>query len=300
MERIPFEVVSQMIQCFGKSFHYKDTVISFLVNCGIEKHIAIKYKDEPKFKWAKQLLADLAETETGRVKQRQILQGLYNLRQLPDKDVPSKEEGLSAIRKLKELVNEHSILLKEDKTKSSDRININKQKEKLFEERSQKLNALKTEFYGGFSNSNKQEVGYLLEKILYELFAIHELEYKKPYKTDTQQIDGHFRFEGFDYLVEAKWTASSPTESVIGEFKRKVDTKIESTRGFFFSIAPFTPLVVQQFNGLGAKILLCDGEDLTHIFEGRIGLDDVLRAKIEFAAQYGNIYYKITDYLKVK
>ena len=48
-----------------------------------------------------------------------------------------------------------------------------------------------------------QQRGYKLEDLFCDLLELHEMDYKRPYKTrDGEQIDGHFRYEKFDYLFE--------------------------------------------------------------------------------------------------
>lgn len=61
MEPIRFDIIEQPIQCFGKCFHYKDTLSTFLIACGIDQRLALKYKDEYKFIWGKKLLGELNE-----------------------------------------------------------------------------------------------------------------------------------------------------------------------------------------------------------------------------------------------
>jgi hypothetical protein len=293
MEYLPHEINNQIIQCFGRCFHYKDTVESFLISAGVPKTIGGRYRDDPKFVWARKLLHDLSETEEGRITQRKILTALCRLRNLPDNDVPDKNAGLDALRKLKELTVEHQLIIDEKKHENISKKNIAEHKIKIAEERSLKLIALKEKFYNGTTGVDRQKIGYDLEDIIKELFSLFEIDYKKSYKTDTQQIDGYFKFEGFDYLTEAKWRIDQPTEGEIGSFQRKVKTKLESTRGVFFSINGFRPEVVNQFNGLGANIIFFTGEDLIHILEGRVHLKDALQNKVEKAAQYGIVYYKV-------
>jgi len=147
------------------------------------------------------------------------------------------------------------------------------------------------------STVNRQKAGYSLEDLLEKLFPVFDLEYRKSYRTETQQIDGHFKFEGFDYLVEAKWRADKPNENEIGGFKRKIDTKLESTRGVFISINGFREEVIKSFEGVGNNILFFSGEDFTHVLEGRIDLDEVLRKKIDKAAQEGIAYFPVSSML---
>jgi hypothetical protein len=124
---------------------------------------------------------------------------------------------------------------------------------------------------------------------------LFEIEYRKSFRTETQQIDGHFNFQGFDYLVEAKWRRDQPTEQELGAFKHKVDGKLESTRGLFVSIPGFRAEVVAQFNGRGPNLILMDGCDLIHILEGRIDLRDAIRKKVERAAQEGIAFTRLCE-----
>jgi hypothetical protein len=290
MESLPFEIIDLMIQCFGRCFHYKDGLEAFLITSGVRPSIVRKYKHEAKFIWARKILLELGESEEGKVEQRKLLNALNNLRNLPDPNVEDKNAGLSALRTLKESIKEHSLIVKENKNESNLRKQLAEQKTKLVSERANKLDELRNTFTKGLTATDRQVIGFTLEDILKDLFALFEIEYKKSYKTDTQQIDGHFKFQGFNYLVEAKWRKDQPNEGEIGAFQRKVKTKLESTRGLFISISGFRDEVINQFNGSNNIIMLC-GLDLTYLLEGRIDLNELLNVKIDKAAQYGICYY---------
>ena len=82
-------------------------------------------------------------------------------------------------------------------------------------------------------SDDPQGRGYGLEDLLAELFDLHEIPYRRSYRTPTEQIDGSFQWKGFDYLVEARWRVIPPTETELGGFKSKVDKKLSSTRVYF-------------------------------------------------------------------
>jgi hypothetical protein len=291
---LPFEIRNQIIQCIGTCFYYKDNVESFFISCGIDKRIVIKHKDSYKFIWAKELLNDLDEIPDGDILQRKILTELCKFRKLPDPDAQNPDVGLSNLRKLKELAIENKFEIEEERKEIKSRKNIAQEKEKIIEERAEKLKELKKTFQEGTINQNRAAAGYSLEDILERLFPLFELDYRKSYKTETQQIDGHFRYEGFDYLVEAKWRADQPNENEIGGFERKIETKLESTRGLFVSVNGFRNEVIKQFEGKGSKILFMTGEDLFLLLEGRIDLKEVLKIKIEKAAQEGKVFIPVS------
>lgn len=294
---LPYEIRKQIIQCIGTCFHYKDNVEAFFMSCELNREMASRHKNEKKFVWARLLMDDLDNEPNGEIYQRRILTELCKMRKLPDDDAPNPAAGLEALRKLKALAVENKIIIEENKTNAKIRRQIAQEKSKIVEERSKELSDIKQTFLSAFTDQDRQGAGYALEDILMRLFALEGIEYRKPYKTETQQIDGHFKFEGFDYLVEAKWEKSPPNEQKIGGFERKVNTKLESTRGVFFSVNGFRKEVVQKFEGKKGNIILFSGEDLIHILEGRISLKEAIQIKIEKAAQEGKPYTTISSIL---
>lgn len=279
-------------------FHYKDNVEAFYVSCGIDRALASKHKDFAKFVWARNLLADLDSHLNGDILQRKILTELCKFKNLPDKDAPNPNAALDALRKLKQLAIDNKITVEDAQKSSEQRKNLDRQKQQIIQDRAKLLDDLKSQFYHAVSNPNRQSAGYSLEDILEKMFPIFGLEYRRSYKTETQQIDGHFKFESFDYLVEAKWRSDQPNENEIGGFKRKIDTKIESTRGVFVSINGVREAVIHQFEGQGSNIIFISGEDLVCILEGRIDLKEALRKKIDKAAQEGVVYAPISQFIQ--
>jgi hypothetical protein len=294
MNVLPYEIQRAMIQCFGRAFHYKDNLSAFFLSCGVSHVLNDKYREHAKFAWSRNVISELGQTESGCIVQKRILTELCKLRDLPDKDVPDRDAGLDALRTLKQLALEQKLYVEESREKEKQRSQQNEARQKIVKERKQTLDRLRDLFNAALMSDNRQQAGYSLEDLLKDLFAVFEIEYRKSYRTETQQIDGHFRFDGFDYLVEAKWRKDMPPESEIGGFKLKVDTKIESTRGLFVSIQGYRPEVTAQFNGRGANIILIDGAHLVQILEGRQDLRDMLRTIISRAAQEGLAYTPVT------
>lgn len=294
MTPLPYEILEAMIQCFGRCFHYKDRMAAFLNNCEVPRPLIAKHRQEFKFTWARKLLTELGDTESGHLLQRKILTALCQLRNPPDENVPDRDASLNALRTLKELAVQHDLFAREQIEKGASTKRLAEEHSRLIEQRAAKLEALRKSFNIAVVSSNRQSAGYSLEDILLDLFALFEMEYRKPFRTETQQIDGHFNFHGFDYLVEAKWRQDQPTEQELGAFKHKVDGKLESTRGLFVSIPGFRTEVIAQFNGRGANLILMNGQDLIHVLEGRVDLRDALKRKIEKAAQEGIVFVPIS------
>jgi restriction endonuclease Mrr len=292
MSPLPYDVLEAMVQCFGRCFHYKDGMASFLLSAGVPKALVDQYRNEAKFKWARNVLTDVGQSEDGCLTQRRVLTQLCNLRDVVERDVPDRDAGLDALRALKQLAVDRDLVVRKQREKDRSNAQVAAERERLLQERADKLATLRKEFTDAITTPDRQAAGYSLEDLLVGLFALFELEYRRSYRTPTgtQQIDGQFTFEGFHYLVEAKWRKNYPPEQEIAGFKHKVDGKLESTRGVFISVTGYRPAVIEQFNGRGSNIILLDGSHLIHVLEGRMDLREMLKLVIEKAAQEGVVY----------
>ncbi|MCU5588891.1 restriction endonuclease [Bacillus cereus] len=295
MNQIPYEIIEEMIQCFGRCFHYKDPVASFMRSSDVPIVLINKHRDNAKFVWARRVLEDLSHTEEGIIIQRRILTNLCNLRDLPDKEVRDRNAGIESLRKLKKLALKNDLIAKEQKNREKMQNIMYEKRQAFITERSRKLEELRNIFNMSISDNNRQRAGFTLEDLLKSLFELNDIEYRKSFRNtaNTQQIDGYFKNEGFDYLVEAKWRKDMPNVAEIAGFKYKIESKLESTRGLFVSINGFREEVIKEFSGKGAKIIFMDGQDLMLILEGRISLKEALNIKIEKAAQIGDTFFPL-------
>src|ERR1039457_1547418 len=156
---LPFDISEAMIQCFGKCFHYKDGVAAFMRQAGVSAQLIQKYRDEPKFVWARHVIADLSQTEQGHDVLRRLLTELCGLRKVPDENVPDRDAALNALRGLKELALSHDLYVEEKKSVGSHRQDLAKQKAQIVAERSSKLRELQKTFSDGLTNPDRQAMG---------------------------------------------------------------------------------------------------------------------------------------------
>jgi hypothetical protein len=294
--QLPFALREAVVAVSGKCFWLKDPFKAFYLSCGVDEQLYDRYADESKYKIARHVLAELdKQGEEGYFIQRKLITALCNLRNVPDDSVPDRAAGLSALRQLKELALEHGVVARKQQADKSTRAEAAERRTAAMEARRQKVNELRELFYRlAASSDDPQNRGYGLEDLLAELFALHEIQYRPPYKTETEQIDGSFSFKGFDYLVEARWRAQPPKEADLAAFKMKVDKKLTSTRGVFFSIMGYRVEVLNEFTrGITSNIVLFDGHDLSLILEGHVSLIDALDLKIQKAAQEGILHFPL-------
>lgn len=296
--RLPFEVREAIVQVCGKAFWLKDPLRAFLLSAGVAPETYDRYSDESKFKIARHVLSELDGLgDDGWLVQRRIVTDLCKLRGIPDSAVVDRDSALNALRYLKEVAAAHQLLVTEQQHDATLRQQQAKRRQAALAARAKKTEELRAAFTAlATSQDDPQGRGYSLEDLLAELFELHDISYRRPYRTATEQIDGHFEFKGFDYLVEARWRVTQPTEADLAAFKIKVDKKISSTRGLFVSIPGFRPEVVVQFTqGVTSSIVLMDGQDLALILEGQVSLNDALELKIQKAAQEGIVYLPLSQ-----
>ena len=154
------------------------------------------------------------------------------------------------------------------------------------------MDNLKEGFYSIVNEPSAQKRGYLFELFLYDLFEYFDLDPKKSFRINGEQIDGAFSFDGNDYLLEAKWVnLSEISKSTLMEFGGKIAEKLDNTLGVFLSYNGFSS-ECQTLKTIGAlkPIFLVTGAEIMMILDNRITLQDLLLRKRRHAAQRGEIF----------
>jgi hypothetical protein len=153
------------------------------------------------------------------------------------------------------------------------------------------LDELKTRFIQLLQGAvSPQSRGYELEVILQELAKISALTVTTPFRVNGEQIDGAVKFEGENYLVEAKWQEQLAANEAVYQFVGKVEGKLYG-RGIFVSVNGFSSNIVKSIvTGKAIKTIFVDGEDLTMVLEGMQTFSEMLDKKIAAAQNKGQIY----------
>ncbi|WP_343744342.1 hypothetical protein [Chitinophaga sp.] len=205
------------------------------------------------------------------------------------------DEDGSKTKKAKEAVNRLRAQTKGyiERTKEQDEARKRKLEsdKKILEKKSlnEELSVLKNRFDAIATNTNFQKRGFELEKFLYDLFLLYDLEPKGSFKIFGEQIDGAFTFQSTDYLLEAKWK-SQVNAGDLAIFCQKVETKFKTAVGLLITIDGVTP---QAISPHFKSIIIMDGFDIVSILEGRISLPDLLFRKRRKAIETGEIYLNI-------
>lgn len=154
----------------------------------------------------------------------------------------------------------------------------------------EKLADIRSRYMGLVVSQNPHGRGFELEKVMYDLFELFDLDPKASFRNTGEQIDGAFALEGTDYLFEAKWQQEQVNAAALDAFSAKVSRKLENTLGVFLSINGYSIDGVAAHSAGGAAILLVDGADLMAVLEERIDFVGLLLRKKRHAARTGEIY----------
>jgi hypothetical protein len=141
-----------------------------------------------------------------------------------------------------------------------------------------------------------QQRGLKFEGFLNEVFALHNLAPRNPFRLTGEQIDGSFELHRETYLLEAKWQGPPIGFAELMVFSGKVSGKAAWARGLFVSISGFTVEGLEAFSrGRQTNLICMDGFDLHEILSRRAPLITVLTLKARRAAETNLAYVPVTE-----
>ena len=287
-----------MISLSGACFWYWNSYYSFLESCGVPKSLYKRYPKDSfnKYHVMRNVLEVLEDQDKGEEVIKNIISNFYRLINAVDRDNLDNNRAKKLLDEFREIVGndpiENEIKRQErEQARANYQASVNQVKVS-----NEKLGQLNDQFISltNLTDVTPQKRGYLLEDLFFDLLHFSEFEITKPYRTPgREQIDGHFRYEKFDYLVEAKWTEGLTKQSDLSIFDVKIRGKAQSTRGFFISANGFDDQAVAKFSGDAPRILLMDGRDLAIVLSGQISFFDAMKAKVDAIVTHGKIYFPV-------
>lgn len=296
-KKIRFDLKEQIVSLAGACFWYWNSFHSFLDSCGIPKSLYNRYPKESfnKYQVMRNVLEVLEEQNKNDVINN-IISNFYRLRNAVDKDNLDNKKAKQLLEEFREIVGNDPIENEIKKQKQEQARSDYQQSVKQVRSKTKKLDQLNNEFISltTATDLTPQQRGYKLEDLFFDLLQFSEFEYSKPYRTpDREQIDGHFKYEKFDYLVEAKWIDGLTKQKDLSIFDGKIRGKAQSTRGFFISANGFDENAVNKFSGDAPRIVLMSGQDLAMVLNGQFTFFDAMKAKVNAIVRYGNINYPL-------
>lgn len=282
-------------------YWYKSDLRSFLSNClGGERSVSALNWDNYK----RQVVSDLIDALT-RDQDKHLgsltklcyevtsITSFSHLEQL-DGGEQKARRAREAVEHLRQLVEPHK-----DKVKEEEQAELRRKdrEEKLRTNGAvrAKLKDLNGRFMSIATGSSPQTRGFDLERLMYDVFELFDLDPKASFRNTGEQIDGAFSLEGTDYLFEAKWQAEHVSVQELDGFAGKVRRKLDNTLGVFLSMNGFSPDGIAAHSTGRPSVVLMDGADLMAVLEERIDFVTLLLRKKRHAAQTGNIFLRVHE-----
>src|SRR5579872_4547789 len=300
-KRLSYEVKEKMVALSGACFWFWSGFNSFLDTCGVPQALRARYPRESfnKYDLMRNLLTDLenaAELDTVQA----LVSGFYRLRGAIDRDKLDADRAKKLLEEFRHLVGNDPI--DAEVRRREQQAAREAHKANLGEHQLQKrqLEELNTAFLklSALEEATPQSRGYKLETLFFDLLRLYEFECALPYRNSGEQIDGQFRYEKFDYLVEAKWTRGPSKQEALSVFDGKIRGKAQSTRGFFISASGFDANAIEKFSGDAPRIVLMTGEDLALVLSWLVTFADAMRAKVDAIVRHGKILLELRGCLR--
>jgi hypothetical protein len=294
-KRIGFEVKEQMVGLAGACFWFWSSFHSFLESSGVPRSLHQRYPKDAFNKYDVMrnvlgVLEDQGHIETINA----LVSNFYRLRNAVDRDNLDTEKAKRLLQEFRDTVGNDPIEVAiEKKEQAQARADYQRTLDDKTAKRD-RLAELNTRFLAlaAATDLTPQQRGFQLETLFFDLLHFAEIEHTKPYRTaNGEQIDGHFKYEKFDYLVEVKWIAGPAKQKDLSVFDGKIRGKAQSTRGIFLAAEGFDENAVMKFSGDAPRIVLMTGEDLALVLNGTVPMFDVMKAKVDAIVRYGNINF---------
>lgn len=293
MKKLNYEIKEKMVALSGACFWFWDGFHSFLRSCGVPPSMLARYPKGTfnKYQVMRNILDDLDNTNNHEIIQN-IVSSFYRLTTPIDKDNLDIDKARRLLQELRESIGNDPIerAVKEQARKQRQKEAI--QRSEKTQSQIKRLDDLRKQFLSLFANSEitPQQRGFELEKVFFELLDLEEFDLTRPYRHAGEQIDGHFNYGKFDYLVEIKWLKEAVTQSDLSIFDGKIRSKAQSTRGLFLAVNSFDDNAIRKYTGHSPRIILMDGQELTNILEGRRTFFDCIRFKVDALVRFGDIF----------
>lgn len=303
---LPSNVLAALTDAIIKVFWRRDDMRAVLVQCGVPNDLLTRQDwNQYKIKILQPILTKLNTAAGGYDVLRKLLQQTLSFTDCNhllrwEDGRKRKADGEAALDHLRNLARQFA---EEQKAKTSEENERRRAVEahvleKGFEVQLQQIHQRFMEFW---MSTDPQARGYLLEKLLYDMFVLFDLQPRSPFKVVGEQIDGAFVHDGDNFLLEAKWQSDPVQLHDIRDLDGAVRAGLDNTLGLFVSINGFSADAITRYLQGGRPRIVCmTGEDLVTVTDGQFDLNQLLSRKRAIASQSGKVLVSAKDILQGK
>ncbi len=303
MQRVSPVALAKLKDVLTHIYWYKRDLRSFLLSSLGESSLLAPYDWENTVK--RQIASDLVDSMAQKqdrylghlrrlIKDAVEFNDFSHLEALEDGQIKAKK-AKEAIASLRHLVTDHDKIVRE-KEAAEQRRKQEQERSTRNKSRSAKLNELKNRYTKLILSTDPQGRGLELEKLMYDLFDLFDLDPRRSFILRGEQIDGAFTLDATNYIFEGRWRAESSSRGDLDTFTAKVGRKLDTTLGLFLSINGYAVDGVNIHSAGRSMIILMTGADLMAVFDDRIDFAELLRRKKRHASDTGKILFEVHDF----
>ncbi len=203
-----------------------------------------------------------------------------------------KAKGLVAeIRRVVDVKDSFGRMRQEQEAERKIRLDEEKKKVAVQNERREKLEQVKKDLYALFGQSDPHQRGKQLEGVLNRLFRTAGILVREAFtrvertgEGIVEQIDGVIELDGVIFLVEMKWWSSSLGPGEIAPHLVRVYGR-EGARGLLISYSGYTePAIATCKDALAQRVVvLCKLQEIVQLLERADDLAEFLKKKVRAA-----------------
>ncbi len=302
-KRLSAAAIASLEEALCAIFWYKRDLRKFLVNCLSDKSL-VAHVDWENFK--RQIVSDIVgELCSDQDRHLGDLRRLFhevckfnefNHLERLDAGAQKAKRAREAVTALRALVETRDAATKKETDSTEERRNREQVRIATLSAVRTRLDELKRRYFELLSSGEPQKRGYELEKLLYEIFELFDLDPKASFRNTGEQVDGAFTFDSTDWLFEAKWHSAQVGAAELDAFAAKVRRKLDNTLGLFLSINGFSEEGVSAHSQSRPVVVLMTGADLMAVLEERVDFVTMLKRKRQHAGRTGSVLIQVHQF----
>ncbi|MDZ4854262.1 MAG: restriction endonuclease [Nitrospirota bacterium] len=313
----PPELLQLLIDTIPKLCKSKRDLLLFFQGAGTPKTLLVPYEEMlrknketfNKYLVARELLTKLNERGERTLRERREI--LKRVTEFDDFSVCWESDRAAArglVAQVRDLVNVKDSFTRMRNEKDEEkrkRITEQEAAAKTRQEQNAKRNKVREDLFALFAQQDAHKRGKLLEQVLNDLFACHDMLVREAFTVRgncaegvIEQIDGLIELDGHLYLVEMKWWNSPIGVGDIAPHLVRIFNRGGQARGVFISYTDFTePAVSQCRDALvrGAVVVLATLQEIVTLLNAEGDLKAWFRAKLNAAIVDKQPYVRLSN-----
>lgn len=298
-KRIPQDVANLLARCIRDVLWYKNSIFSFLRECGVPESIMVvveRDRTTPTLKLIPDVLDRLyAKGDDGYEIARKMLTRIYYWKDIHTVPADRKDEAVNSLKQLqrayKKLTDQESYERgKRAHEQRKSRLSIKEVDHQLLQEFRETFD--KIYFHDPIPRGNAYE------KLLNKVFKYYFPDAFDGFNRTGEQLDGQFYFDGHWYFVEVRWREEKASAADISVLRDRARSGFAGdVRAVFVSFNGFSDDCLDSLEARDERVILLTGHDFRSVLESEIALDVLIHKIQAYLVKHKVVYVPVSEVL---